>query len=213
MGEVVVVDYGVCNLDSIARAIEECGATPLVSSDPSDLRRGDGIVLPGVGAFSAAMENLKARGFDKGLREELERRPVPLLGICLGMQLLAERSLEGGETQGLGLIEGEVTRLEPTEAEERVPHMGWNEVDPTGPSELFDGIDAGTDFYCVHSYHLRVREDHVLARTPYCGGFASAIGRDNLLGVQFHPEKSQRAGFRLLRNFLARCAGGGPAAC
>jgi glutamine amidotransferase len=200
---VVIIDYKLCNLDSIARAVEECGGEATVSDDPAALHRADRIVLPGVGSFAAAIRNLRSTGMDRGLREQLERRRVPFLGICLGMQLLAARSSEGGDNEGLGLLGGDVVRMVPVDAGERVPHIGWNAVQPLSPSPLFEGIAPGTDFYFVHSYHLRGPRAEVLAATPYCGGFASAAARDNVMAVQFHPEKSQRVGFRLLRNFLS----------
>jgi glutamine amidotransferase len=198
---VAIIDHGLSNLNSIARAIEECGGTALVTDHPADLRDADRIILPGVGAFPAAIAKLRASGLADALHEELARRPVPLLGICLGMQLLAESSSEGGDNAGLGLIPGRVVKLQ-SGADERIPHMGWNEVRPTVESPLFKGIAAGSDFYFVHSYCLVCPESSVIARTPYCGEFVSAAGSANVMAVQFHPEKSQRAGFQLLRNFL-----------
>jgi glutamine amidotransferase len=206
---IVVVDYGMGNLDSVVRAFSECGATPVLARDPSEVERASAVVLPGVGAFSHGMARIRELGLDEAMLRATNDG-VPLLGLCLGMQLLASRSDEGGETEGLGLIPGEVRQLDPG-ADLRVPHIGWNEVDPARDSPLFHDIPAGTDFYFVHSYHVVC--DHasdVLARTEYGGPIASAIGRDNVFGVQFHPEKSQKAGFRLLRNFIAITAGGVP---
>lgn len=199
---VAIIDHGLSNLNSIARAIEECGGTPMVTDNPADLRQANRIVLPGVGAFPAAMANLRAKRLSDALLEEVAHRPVPLLGICLGMQLLAESSTEGSENAGLGLIPGTVVKLS-SSGDERIPHMGWNEVRPTVDSPLFKGIAPNTDFYFVHSYCLVCPEANVIARTPYCGEFVSAAARSNVMAVQFHPEKSQRAGFQLLRNFLA----------
>jgi len=199
---VAIVDHGQSNLNSIARAIEECGGTPFVTDDPVQLRRTNRIVLPGVGAFPAAMAKLRSKGLVEALREEVAQRPVPLLGICLGMQLLAEQSSEGGEHPGIGLIPGRVIKFTPP-ADERIPHMGWNEVRPVSDSFLFRGIAPSTDFYFVHSYFLDCPEPNTVARTPYCGEFASAAASGSVMAVQFHPEKSQRAGFQLLRNFLA----------
>jgi glutamine amidotransferase len=199
---VAIVNHGLSNLNSIARAIEECGGTPVITDDPAEFGTADRIVLPGVGAFAAAIANLRAKGLDEALCSEVRRRSVPLLGICLGMQLLAERGSEGGDNTGLGLIPGRVVRLKPT-ADERVPHMGWNAVNPVGTSELFEDIPAGTDFYFVHSFCLSCPDEYVIARTPYCGEFVSAAGNGPVSAVQFHPEKSQKAGFQLLRNFLA----------
>jgi len=201
---VLVINYGMGNLGSVRRAFEECGATVLVSENPADLADAERIVLPGVGAFPDAMARLNSVGWPGELRKALENPGVHLLGICLGMQLLADKGHEGGETTGLGLIGGEVTRFIPAQ-DERVPHVGWNEVCPTMPSGLLAGIPAGTDFYFVHSYHFRAaRPETVLATTPYCGGFAAVVHAGNVFGTQFHPEKSSRPGFQLLRNFLGR---------
>lgn len=199
---VVIVDHGLSNLNSIARAIEECGGTPVITGDPRELRQATRIILPGVGAFPAAVERLRASGLFDALREEVDRRAVPLLGICLGMQLLAESSSEGGNNSGLGLIPGAVVKFTPTNRE-RVPHMGWNEVRSLADTPLFRGIPSGTDFYFVHSYCLVCPEPYVVARTPYCGEFVSAAANGSVMAVQFHPEKSQRAGFQLLQNFFA----------
>lgn len=204
MNAVVIVDYGMCNLDSISRAISECGGSPTVTNNPADLKGADRIILPGVGAFPDAMDNLKKHSLDDALGEQILNHKVPFLGICLGMQLMAETGLEGGETPGLGWIKGAVKRFEPDSPQTRIPHMGWNEVDAKTDHPLFKDIDPGKDFYFVHSYHLDCQNPNdILATTPYCTGFASAVGRDNLFGVQFHAEKSQRVGFQLLANFLA----------
>lgn len=200
---VAVVDYGMCNLDSVRRALEEAGGRPFVTGDPGELDAADRIVLPGVGAFADAVRNLRDRGLDDALRKQVLDDGVPFLGVCLGMQLLATAGHEGGRTDGLGWVAGEVVRLEPTGAGERVPHVGWNEVHTSGASPLFEGIPDRTDFYFVHSFHLRCDDGgDVLATTPYCGSFTSAVARGHVFGVQFHPEKSQRHGIRLLRNFL-----------
>jgi glutamine amidotransferase len=191
-----------CNLDSVARAIEECGASPLVTDQPRDLKQATHIILPGVGAFPDAMENLRRTGFDKAIREQVESTSVPLLGICLGMQLLATRGFEGRECTGLDLIPGEVRRFQPRDRSERIPHMGWNEVVPQSDCPLLDGI-AGKDFYFVHSYHFVCEGRYVMATTPYAGGFVSVVGNGRIFGAQFHPEKSQRLGFAVLKNFLA----------
>jgi glutamine amidotransferase len=204
MNRVAIVDYGMSNLDSIRRAIEEVGGSPYVVASPDVLGHPDRIVLPGVGAFSLAMANLRANGLDRALADEVLGDGVPFLGVCLGMQLLGSDGDEGGPTSGFGWIPGRISRLAPTRIDRRVPHVGWNEVVPADASTLFEGIERGTDFYFVHSYHLCPADDQdVAATTPYCGGFTSAIARGAVFGVQFHPEKSQRAGFTILRNFLA----------
>lgn len=200
---IAVVDYGMGNLDSVARAVEECGGSPVVTDRIEDLRSADRIILPGVGAFPDGMANLRERSLDGALQEQAVRG-VPLLGICLGMQLLAAEGWEGSHTTGLGLIEGSVQRLEPNGEPIRIPHIGWNEVDLVRSSPLFEGVDSGRDFYFVHSYALVCSQpDDVLARTAYGGGFVSAVERGNVFGVQFHPEKSQKRGLQLLRNFIA----------
>lgn len=201
---VVVIDYGIGNLGSVRRSLEECGAHVIVSDRPESLKQASHAVLPGVGAFSRGMENLRAKDWLPAVRELVLDDGVPLLGVCLGMQLLADTGHEGGTTAGLGLIHGEVRRLEARSSDERVPHVGWNEVYPLIECPLFAGIPAGADFYFVHSYHFVPRaEGQLAAYAPYCGRTAAAVVAGNVCGVQFHPEKSSRAGFQLLRNFLA----------
>ncbi len=202
MRRVAIIDYGMCNLDSIARAVEECGGRPLVTSDPKAARGCERLIVPGVGAFTEAMRNLVREGMDDALREAARVQQLPVLGICLGMQLLASRGMEGGIADGLGLIDGVVKRLEPFDGN-RIPHIGWNDVTPTREHPLFAHVRHGADFYFVHSYHLEcTNAEDALATTPYCGSFTSAVARHNVIGVQFHPEKSQKVGFALLRNFL-----------
>jgi len=205
MKKVAIVEYGIGNLDSVARAVEECGATPVVTADVGGFREASAIILPGVGAFATGMQNLRKIGLVDALEEEVLNRRTPFLGICLGMQLMASTGWEGGvETCGLGWIDGDVCKLQPAVSGERIPHVGWNEVAYTADSRLFEGIPTNRDFYFVHSYHVTCRnEAHVIARTPYCHGFVSAIASGNLFGVQFHPEKSQRSGFQVIRNFLS----------
>jgi glutamine amidotransferase len=201
---VLIVDYGMGNLASARRSLEECGAHVLVSDQPRDVKQAERIVVPGVGAFPQAMQRLNERGWSDAIREAALTDRIPVLGVCLGMQLLADEGEEVESTRGLGLIPGRIRRIVPGIAKERVPHVGWNEVNPAAPSPLFDGIPAGSDFYFVHSFHFAdVDPADVLASTPYAGSFVSAVGRGRVMGVQFHPEKSSRAGFRLLRNFLA----------
>ncbi len=203
MSHVAVVDFGLSNLDSVRRALESCGARVSVLRDPDGLGDHDHVVLPGVGAFDDAMKRLRAAGFDAALAEVAARGEVPILGLCLGMQLLAARGNEREPSQGLALIPGEVVRIEPVNGE-RLPHIGWNEVDPSPASPLFEGIAEGSDFYFVHSFHFRCEKSaDVQAQTPYAGGITSVVGRGLVHGVQFHPEKSQKNGFALLRNFLA----------
>lgn len=201
---ILIVDYGMGNLASVRRALEECGASALVSSDPSDLATCSRIIIPGVGSFTDAMSKLTARGWVEPLRRASTIERIPTLGICLGMQLLASSGKEGGMTQGLDLVPGTVERLEPTNQNERVPHVGWNRVDWRHNHSLHSDIAAPSDFYFVHSYVFRpIADTAILATTPYCGEFVSAIAHGAVAGFQFHPEKSSRAGFQLLKNFMS----------
>lgn len=204
VSNVILIDYGMGNLDSVRRAVEECGGRVALSKTPSDLSAATHLILPGVGAFGAGMAGLAVRGLIEPMRTMVFERQVPFLGICLGMQLLATSGEEGGNHAGLGWIPGVVRLLKPAVPAERVPHVGWNEVHENCPSRLFEGIPSGKDFYFVHSYHF-VCDDPKdrLAVTPYAGTFTAAVERGNIFGVQFHPEKSQRTGFHLLKNFLA----------
>lgn len=203
MKTVAIVDYGMCNLDSVTRAVEECGGNPLVTGEKSDLESAAYIILPGVGSFADAMSEIRKRSLDDVLKKQVIEEEIPFLGICLGMQLMAAKGTEGGEVHGLGIIEGEITPLEPDSSETRIPHIGWNEVMHSEESPLFKGITTGKDFYFVHSYHFRCSEENVIARTPYCGEFVSAVSKGSAFGVQFHPEKSQKPGFQILKNFLS----------
>ena len=204
MQRIAIVDTGLCNVDSMWRALEECGAKGDITADPADLAHADKIVLPGVGAFPDAMRVLDETGLAGAIREQVVAEGVPLLGVCLGMQMLAGSSDEVRPTIGLGLIAGHVERLVPSRPSERIPHVGWNEVHRTGEHALLAGVPDGADCYFVHSFHLRATDPvDVLATTPYCGGFVSMVVRDHVAGAQFHPEKSQGHGLRILRNFVA----------
>lgn len=204
MNKVAIVDFGLCNLDSIVRSVEQCGGRTKVATKYSHLNGVNSIILPGVGTFGDAMRNLRERGLVQALTEQVIDKKIPFLGICLGMQLIAVRGTEQGNHIGLGWIEGEVVKLEQRRSTERSLHIGWNEVHYSQKSELFDGIGDKTDFYFMHSYHLICENmQEVVAVTPYCGEFASAVCLGHIFGVQFHPEKSQKAGFQVLRNFLS----------
>lgn len=204
MTRTAIIDNDLCNLDSIARAIEECDGNPFVTTDPDSLGDAGKIILPGVGAFGDAMKNLRANGMADALTKRVKENGVLFLGVCLGMQLIALDSEESPGVPGLGWINAHAIELAPTMADERVPHVGWNEVTATGANPLLEGISPGTDFYFVHSYHVDCADSELVAgTTPYCGQFASVIAQGNIMGAQFHPEKSQKAGFQLLRNFLA----------
>ena len=204
MKKVAIVNYGMGNLDSVARAIESCGGKAIVTSQESDFRIADAIVLPGVGSFHLGMKNIKNLHLDEILGEQVIVNKIPFLGICLGMQLLATKGWEGGENDGLGWINGNVIRLKSDDNNVRIPHVGWNEVHFAQPSPLFVNLASGKDFYFVHSYHFDCDNDSdIIGKTPYCGNFISAINKDNIFGVQFHPEKSQKVGFQVIKNFLS----------
>jgi len=200
---IAVIDYGMCNLDSVARALEKCGAEPIVTGVASVVEDADAIVLPGVGAFCDAMKELEARSLISILRRRVLEQEIPFLGICLGMQLMADWGYEGGKNEGLGLISGEVVRFKPNYPEIRIPHIGWNEVQQSVNSLIFKNIPDAADFYFVHSYHFQCSDEYVIGRTRYCGEFISAIQNNNCFGVQFHPEKSQKSGLQLLINFCS----------
>ncbi|MDB3911808.1 imidazole glycerol phosphate synthase subunit HisH [Paracoccaceae bacterium] len=205
-----VIDYGVGNLGSVLRGLEELRVAPILVTRPMDIHATDSLILPGVGNFSDCALLLDEGGWTQALRDEVQGGQKPLLGVCVGMQLLASRSMEGADanspdgTEGLGFIPGQVEHLCTLGCSLRVPHVGWNEVTTCGAKGgLFDGIPDGTDFYFVHSYAF-VPEDpaDVLATTDYGMPVTAAVRRGNVWGTQFHPEKSSRAGFRLLRNFI-----------
>ncbi len=202
--KVAIIDYGMSNLGSVRRAFEECGASVRVCGKPDELDGEMRLVLPGVGSFADGMRNLTDRGWAEALPACLKDSGVSLLGICLGMQLLAETGCEGGATPGLGLVKGHVRKLQPTDRLERVPHVGWNEVQHQASISLFNGIASGTDFYFVHSFHFADAGDAIVATTPYAGQFTSVVNRGNVFGTQFHPEKSSRPGFALIRNFMLK---------
>jgi glutamine amidotransferase len=201
---IALIDYGAGNLQSVHNALKAAGAERVaVTADPKIVRGARRVVLPGVGSFGACMTGLAAI---PGMIEALEKRVlgdgVPFLGVCVGMQLMAERGLEFGETAGLGWIPGQVERIERTDREIKVPHMGWNDVSPLPHRNGAQLVEPG-EAYFLHSYHF-VPEDgrHIAAMTDHGGGLVAAIARDNLLGVQFHPEKSQAYGLGLLARFL-----------
>ncbi|MFN0043829.1 MAG: imidazole glycerol phosphate synthase subunit HisH [Alphaproteobacteria bacterium] len=206
---VAIVDYGSGNLRSAAKAFERAAegrARILVTADPDAVRGAERVVLPGVGAFADCMRGLSALpGMVAALREVVLERCRPVLGICVGMQLMAERGLEHGAHAGLGWLEGEVTAIAQTDASLRVPHMGWNQLEIRAAAHpVLRGIAEGAHVYFVHSYAMacrRVRD--VLATADYGGPLTAVVGRDNLVGTQFHPEKSQASGLRLIANFLS----------
>lgn len=201
---IAVVDSGVANLRSVMNTLHHLGADAKIAHTPEDLHGAHRIILPGVGAFAAGMAQVKARGFVEPLRE-YAKKGVPILGICLGMQMLFERSEEMGEHEGLGLLPGTVVRF-PIDGP-KVPHIGWNQLHHDGHSPLLKGVPAGGYAYFVHSYYVQVPSpDMVLASTDYGIDFPAVVGKDNVYGAQFHPEKSQHTGLKLLANFMERVA-------
>jgi glutamine amidotransferase len=210
---VAVIDYGSGNLHSAAKAMEraarESGTneTIEVTNDPDKVRRADRVVLPGVGAFADCKEGLDAvPGMIEAMTEAVQKQGKPFFGICVGMQLLAERGRENKVTEGLGWIKGEVDRIAPKDKALKIPHMGWNTLEAQRAHPLFEGIDLGATglhAYFVHSYQLNPADQgDLLAASNYGGPITAAIAKDNIAGSQFHPEKSQKLGLALLANFL-----------
>ena len=210
---VAIIDYGSGNLHSAAKAFERAAresGSPLavkVTSEPEEVRAAERIVLPGVGAFADCKQGLVAiPGMIEALEESVRARGKPFLGICVGLQLMAERGLEHGLTPGLGWIEGEVRAIAPRDPSLKIPHMGWNTLKLAREHALFEGIptgDAGLNAYFVHSYHLvPARADALVATTDYAGPITAFVAKDNVAGSQFHPEKSQKLGLALIANFL-----------
>ena len=208
---VAIIDYGSGNLRSAAKAFERAAReanlpeTITVTDDPDVVRSSDRVVLPGVGAYADCKRGLLAiDGMADALSEHVTVSGKPFFGICVGMQLMASRGLEHAITEGFDWIEGDVEHIQPSDPDLKIPHMGWNELEvPANPHPLFAGVDTGMHVYFVHSYHLHAKNERdVLATTDYGGPITAAVGRDNIVGTQFHPEKSQEAGLRIITNFL-----------
>jgi glutamine amidotransferase len=200
---IAIADYGMGNRRSVEKALERVGARAVITGDHDALRAADGVVLPGVGAFPPAMEVLRADGLD-ALLHELAGRGTPLLGLCLGMQLLFEHSEEHGGCDGLGLLRGTVVALDAGDL--KLPHIGWNEVRWTRPSPLHEGLPDPATFYHVHSFAARPADPQdVLGTADYGTVFPSVVARESVYGAQFHPEKSSANGLALLANFSALC--------
>jgi glutamine amidotransferase len=198
VSRVAIIDYGVGNLRSVEKAIAATGCEAQVSGDEAVLRAAERLVLPGVGAFGACMKALKERGLERVVREKA-MEGTPLLGVCVGMQMLFEESDEFGSTPGLGLLKGRVRRFE---GELVVPQVGWNRIHQKREHALFDGVADGAFCYFVHSFYCQPGDEAVVAgETEYGRRYASVVARENICGVQFHPEKSQDVGLRMLRNF------------
>jgi glutamine amidotransferase len=200
---IAILDYGMGNLRSVEKALEHVGAGAEVTNEAEIVRSADGVILPGVGAFPKAMERIRELGLHALVSERLDSG-APVLGICLGLQLLFESSAELGGGEGLALLPGEVTALPAGDL--KVPHIGWSPVRWEQASPLTDGIEDETPFYFVHSFTPRPEPEHLLGSAAYGERFACAVQRGQLFGVQFHPEKSSAAGLRLLSNFAAICA-------
>lgn len=197
---IAIIDYGMGNLRSVQKGFEKTGHAALVTSEAGEIRAATKVVLPGVGAFGDAMEELRRRQLVEPIREAIAAGK-PFLGICLGLQLLFEIGHEGGRHEGLGVLPGEVVRFE-LPHEYKVPHMGWNQLEVLRPAPILEGLASGTHVYFVHSYYVVPRDRAVIAaETNYGTPFTSIVWRDNLFATQFHPEKSQADGLRMLKNF------------
>ncbi|WP_111429799.1 imidazole glycerol phosphate synthase subunit HisH [Rhodobacteraceae bacterium DSL-40] len=206
----VIIDYSSGNLHSAEKSFQrmarETGAgTVIVTNDPERVLGADRIVLPGVGAFADCRAGLMAvDGMFEAIRTRVIDQGAPFLGICVGQQLMASRGLEHGVTEGFGWIPGEVVKIKPSDPALKIPHMGWNALSDIAPHPVLAGIEPGDHAYFVHSYHVIAEHpEHVLARVDHGGPVTAAVGRDNMIGTQFHPEKSQKTGLRLIANFLA----------
>ncbi len=202
MASIGIVDYGMGNLRSVQKAFEHVGVGADIVSEPAGLPRYDRLVLPGVGAFKDAIATITERGFDQPIKHHIDRGR-PFLGICLGLQLLMDVSFEDGEHRGLGIIPGQCVRFDvDSTLGLKVPHMGWNSLQIERPAPIYRGVGKGSGTYFVHSYHVVPSDSSVIATTTdYGRAFVSSIWRDNLMATQFHPEKSQKVGLRILENF------------
>jgi len=200
---ICILDYGMGNLRSVEKALEHVGATATIANDAATIRAADGLILPGVGAFPKAMAGVRELGLDELIAERRDAG-VPILGICLGLQLLFDSTTELGGAEGLGLMAGEVDVLDAPGL--KIPHIGWSPVRWEKESRLIEGIDSETPFYLVHSFAPSPESGDLLGTAAYGARFACAAERDNVFGVQFHPEKSSAAGLRLLSNFAGICA-------
>jgi glutamine amidotransferase len=200
--KILIIDYGMGNISSVQSALIALGYRVTISNQSEEFKKADAFILPGVGAFGLAMENIRSIGIEAALKREVIEKTKPILGICLGMQLLAERSSEMGDYRGLGFIPGHVEEINSQNNTIRVPHVGWNEVIYSNPSELFINIPSKTHFYFDHSFHFVTESKFSIANVEYGSSFLAAIRNQHIFGAQFHPEKSQNSGLRVLRNYL-----------
>ena len=201
--KIAILDYGMGNLRSVEKAFQKVGANAVITADETEIASADGLVLPGVGAFPRAMERIRELGLDRMLHDAVGAEK-PVLGICLGLQLLFQSSIEQGGSEGLGLLEGDVVQV--PAGGRKVPHIGWAEVTWERPDELTNGLRPGEPFYFVHSFVVRPTESELLGTASYGSRFACVAGKGKIWGVQFHPEKSSSAGLRMLTNFREICA-------
>lgn len=203
---IAIVDYGIGNVGSVLRSIEECGYSAIITNQISELKESSHIILPGVGSFTSAMMQLEARKLIEPLTEIVFEKKTPFLGICLGMQLLGNSGEENNEhTKGLGWIPGEVKKIPTNLSKLPLPHVGWNNIEMKKNSPIFQNIPNNSNFYFVHSYYFAAKnsENNVLATVNYGEDLPVIINRNNIYGFQFHPEKSQKIGLKLLKNFLS----------
>ncbi len=202
---IAIIDYNSGNLFNVSKAFKSFGVDTVITKDEKDIRNASGIILPGVGAFGDAMQNLKMNGLDEIIKSEA-KSGKNLLGICLGMQLLFDSGSEGGNTEGLSLIGGSVDKIETTL---KIPHMGWNKLKFHTESPLFDGVCEGSYVYFVHSYHAKLKDkSNLIAYCDYGVGVTGAVQKDNVFGMQYHPEKSSDVGIKMLENFAKICKTG-----
>ena len=201
--KVFLINYGMGNLSSVKNTLEKLGVDAVITDNPADLHEADKVILPGVGSFGEGMQRLSSAGWIQALNSFVSQEKKPILGICLGMQMLATTGHEGGITDGLGFVPGKVERLDNIGCQLRIPHVGWNDVAYTSDDMLFESIPSASDFYFVHSYaFIPNNQSHLIATASYGVEITAAVRNGNVYGCQFHPEKSSKAGRHLLNNFL-----------
>jgi len=202
--EIVIIDYNMGNLRSVQKAFEKLGCNVVITNDHAVIKNANKIVLPGVGAFKDGIKHLEELGLIEVLTQEVINNKKPFLGICLGMQLLSKKSYENGETNGLGWVDAEVIKFDVSKQEKKlkIPHVGWNNTKYKNHNTLYNDVPDNSDFYFVHSYHFVTKEDVVTCTTEYGINFISSLHKDNIFAFQFHPEKSQEVGLKILSNFI-----------